>query len=544
MPTPTPAPAAAPPAAAPANDDEYQLQRSRNGCLTCRARRVKCDEVKPQCGRCKAGGRECGWGPEKAPNPRKRKRKLPTADSAAPRAPSRPNGSSPEPTAAPSRAGSSSSSLNPSTKPVDWISANSRKKLMMDPSAMTLAHTPSDEMLTFRHYIGNAEDLIAFNSQRSPFNPWVTIHAPLAFRYSPGTCDTTDALRTAMLAVGAVRLRFIDDPTNQAAACRVTAEARKRVLSLLAHVLADPEKYEDEVETAFAALLSITVSSSLSADNGWDDLLTTVLNLIDRLGGAQKILASTPRSHYSVTRFVLEQLAIRDVIACMTLGRRPSLIRQPFEPWFFEIEQWSGTDVEWESVERMFGVTRGMVDVMARACSLIGIARESTTLGGRPPRELQDSASGLLAELQVWDHGFNFSPYHSRTQYGNHCFRHAMRIALLRDVLGLDQDDEKVVSSARAIIELARELDAEYGPLNWLLWPLLLAGFHIGGDLEAREPLLQLLEHPGPHMCFDTRAGIHLLKEYWRQQDAGGGGSSLTHWQVSDGQLHRNLFAG
>lgn len=128
-------------------------------------------------------------------------------------------------------------------------------------------------MLTFRHYIGNAEDLIAFNSQRSPFNPWVTIHAPLAFRYSPGyvcllpaantprTCDTTDALRTAMLAVGAVRLRFIDDPTNQAAACRVTAEARKRVLALLAHVLADPEKYEDEVETAFAALLSITVSS-------------------------------------------------------------------------------------------------------------------------------------------------------------------------------------------------------------------------------------------------------------------------------------------
>lgn len=45
-------------------------------------------------------------------------------------------------------------------------------------------------------------------------------------------------------------------------------------------------------------------------------------------------------------------------------------------------------------------------------------------------------------------------------------------------------------------------------------------------------------------MCFDTRAGIHLLKEYWRQQDAGGGGNSLTHWQVSDGQLHRSLFAG
>lgn len=76
------------------------------------------------------------------------------------------------------------------------------------------------------------------------------------------------------------------------------------------------------------------------------------------------------KNQYNITRFVLEQLAVRDVVACMTLGRRPSIIRQPFEPWFFEIERWSGKEVEWESVERLFGVTRGMVDVMARVCCL------------------------------------------------------------------------------------------------------------------------------------------------------------------------------
>jgi len=86
----------------------------------------------------------------------------------------------------------------------------------------------------------------------------------------------------------------------------------------------------------------------------------------------------------------------------------------------------------------------------------------------RTPRELQEAANGLLAELQVWDHGFNYSPYHIRVQYGNHCYRHGMRIALMRDVLGLDDKDERVVSSAHAIIELARELDFEKGPtMNW-----------------------------------------------------------------------------
>lgn len=79
------------------------------------------------------------------------------------------------------------------------------------------------------------------------------------------------------------------------------------------------------------------------------------MRLIDRLGGAQKVVALSLKDQYSVTRFVLEQLAVRDVIACMTLGRRPSIIRQPFEPWFFEIERWSNREVEWESVERLFG---------------------------------------------------------------------------------------------------------------------------------------------------------------------------------------------
>ncbi|KAF2714095.1 hypothetical protein K504DRAFT_518292 [Pleomassaria siparia CBS 279.74] len=37
--------------------------RSKSGCLTCRGRRVKCDEVRPMCGQCSTKSRFCQWEP-------------------------------------------------------------------------------------------------------------------------------------------------------------------------------------------------------------------------------------------------------------------------------------------------------------------------------------------------------------------------------------------------------------------------------------------------------------------------------------------------
>ncbi|KAI0785627.1 hypothetical protein C8Q75DRAFT_775728 [Abortiporus biennis] len=48
--------------------------RSKTGCLTCRAKKVKCDETKPNCMRCTHGQRECTW-PEGVPARKKSSRK-------------------------------------------------------------------------------------------------------------------------------------------------------------------------------------------------------------------------------------------------------------------------------------------------------------------------------------------------------------------------------------------------------------------------------------------------------------------------------------
>ncbi|PHH50986.1 hypothetical protein CFIMG_004684RA [Ceratocystis fimbriata CBS 114723] len=44
------------------------FSRSRDGCLTCRSRRKKCDEAKPICGGCELGKRICTWPPSNKSN--------------------------------------------------------------------------------------------------------------------------------------------------------------------------------------------------------------------------------------------------------------------------------------------------------------------------------------------------------------------------------------------------------------------------------------------------------------------------------------------
>lgn len=70
----------------------------------------------------------------------------------------------------------------------------------------------------------------------------------------------TDAIRLSVLAVGAVRLRFQEEPSNRHSAQRIAKQAKDRVLFLLDDVLKDPERHVDEVEGALAAMLSCTVA--------------------------------------------------------------------------------------------------------------------------------------------------------------------------------------------------------------------------------------------------------------------------------------------
>ncbi|KAF3311572.1 hypothetical protein TWF173_008200 [Orbilia oligospora] len=56
-------------------NEHIKHRRTRSGCFTCRARRVKCDEARPICERCSKGGRKCTFPDTSIPKSTRGKRK-------------------------------------------------------------------------------------------------------------------------------------------------------------------------------------------------------------------------------------------------------------------------------------------------------------------------------------------------------------------------------------------------------------------------------------------------------------------------------------
>ncbi|KAK6337705.1 hypothetical protein TWF696_001188 [Orbilia brochopaga] len=62
--------------------EHIKHRRTRSGCFTCRARRVKCDETRPICERCAKGGRQCTFpDPAATPKSTRTRRKQPNTPS-------------------------------------------------------------------------------------------------------------------------------------------------------------------------------------------------------------------------------------------------------------------------------------------------------------------------------------------------------------------------------------------------------------------------------------------------------------------------------
>ncbi|WVO13880.1 hypothetical protein L204_101503 [Cryptococcus depauperatus] len=577
--------------------DLNKSQRSRDGCLTCRQRKVKCGEQRPICDKCRIKSRECVW-PSQDEAERRRNKKRKPSGARAPHGSRKwnilcgPDGSSSLHVSVPvdmprppkhtfrgivhvppgflpteiinekqeqnGKGKIKEESEDPGSL-VDWLVPDKlRAELMMEPTFLQPYFPSIDERLVMRHYLSKTVHIIiAFESTHRPWNPWLSIHAPLAFQHLPGTNPAADALRSAMLAVGGVHLQYSNNPDDRGATHKITKIAKSKILAQVKDALQDKDgkpKYlkKEDVELILASLLSCTIASSLAADNSWHLLLSSVLTLVDQLGGAHHILRDAPRDRLSPYRFFLEQLAIRDVFGCMTTELAPSILRDAFTPWFFEAERWSKTDVEWESIERMFGISRGMVDMIARACTLIAAVRaHGKPLFGDPDGspdaspvqttqslpsnsldDVQTAAQNLMAEIRVWDETESFTPLHPRTQYGNLAYKHAIKIRMLRKVYNVPSDDERVACSANCIIELAAEMLALYGKITWLTWPIVIAGFEIPRGHPSRETALQMLGAFGPHACFDNRAGARMLSDYWMWHDSNG--DSAASWEFAN----------
>jgi hypothetical protein len=68
----------------------------------------------------------------------------------------------------------------------------------------------------------------------------------------------------------------------------------------------------------------------------------------------------------------------------MTTDCAPSILTDEFTPLFFEAERWSRREQEWESVESMFGISRRLVEIIARVSPFM--PQHFLRLAGLPQR--------------------------------------------------------------------------------------------------------------------------------------------------------------
>lgn len=205
------------------------VQRSRNGCYTCRKRKVKCDERTPICIKCEYSGRGCEWPPEdpvirRKNRPRKMKLHLVSDSKPASSPPAAPPAPPPPLTEDAKRtlrvpihalqAFAATLPKLPRDRGYDtgpagiagtmtgmqglkglkgmgerMMPRRLRAGLMTDAAFLAPYFPQVDERLIFRHFVHHTAPLGLARDDPDPkrtWNPWVSLLAPLAFVHLPG----------------------------------------------------------------------------------------------------------------------------------------------------------------------------------------------------------------------------------------------------------------------------------------------------------------------------------------------------------------------
>ncbi|RSH82889.1 hypothetical protein EHS25_005879 [Saitozyma podzolica] len=263
----------------------------------------------------------------------------------------------------------------------------------------------------------------------------------------------------------------------------------------------------------------------------WRDNLEFALNLINKKGGPQVMLR--PPDYSFTRRYLLENLATHD---------EPALLGS-YDTWWFDSVETSQTRWEWESVERSFGVSRAMVDLVARIAVLdthkrrLGISLKSESAEMTEiTQHFQRESQCLLLELDIWGNSLNALPQHARVTCGDYIYKYMATVFILADVLEQPPSTPRVSQAVNYVLELCSEASAMRMSVM-LIWPLLIAGVFALPNIRPK--VSSLFDAFKSDYCEDLATARVLLEEQWRCIDAGKG---KQPWQSLMTKLGRSAL--
>ncbi|WWD22184.1 hypothetical protein CI109_106675 [Kwoniella shandongensis] len=384
----------------------------------------------------------------------------------------------------------------------------------------------------FHHYCNTASRILITMGNIGP-NPLSALCTPLKLLDTNSAASA--AIRMSMLSTGVAHFTHeTADTVSKDELGQGWAEQRKRLKEMgnkfkraaLANITlaARGENGPDQIDSILAACALLCIRDVISADPTWRDNLEFALNLVGKKGGPQAMLNGPG---YSFTRrYLLENLATHDVFSSFVTGKEPAVLGN-YDSWWFDSVETSQTRWEWESVERTFGISRAMVDLVARIAMLDSQKRRlGVTLQGGS-EEMWDVAQHfereshcLLLELDIWGNSLNALPQHIRVTCGDYIYKYMAVVFILADILEQPTSTPRIIKSIDHILELLSEASAMRMSVM-LIWPLLIAGVFCLPP--KREKVRELFRAFRDDYCEDLQVARELLDEQWRAIDRGEG---------------------
>ncbi|PWN49958.1 hypothetical protein IE53DRAFT_387790 [Violaceomyces palustris] len=388
--------------------------RSITGCLTCRKRRVKCDETKPSCQNCGIRNRLCVYPEQVQASSPASSSSSSNVNPATPLTPvpsltganeissrlartirpptSYVTGGIPNPSdyslvrdssARPSPGGApaNESHLNDNAAPLDRTRT---MPVFPDPLPQFGDLSPyfptMEQQSLFQHYIQNVASQLCLLPTHPDDNQWIRYHARFAFQTPAGVNDCEDALRSALMSMSALDIghKFVVMnegwssnpltspiyPVNgfENSFLQLSHERRKesltnlqRALDLRAGRLSSPD-----ADLIFAAVLCLITRDRLAAQQDWQESLRIAQRTIQELGGVSKYLDPAEPSRL----FLIEQIASLEVMTSLT-SDESTVFLKPWDEWWYSLMDTSLSAKD-DGVKQTFGLHRGMIDMLAR----------------------------------------------------------------------------------------------------------------------------------------------------------------------------------
>ncbi|WWC93172.1 hypothetical protein V866_000005 [Kwoniella sp. B9012] len=529
------------------------ITRNRNGCLTCRKRKIKCDLGKPQCERCTRYSVKCIYSkttealPIRPIRPAHSSPSQATPERTSHRQPAEPDAQTPAspgpslPNHARNLNSQHSTSVISNTHippfvphrsaqpgwqtaletlgPVDLLMAVCRNTRMAsyflqpsEPPNFLHAFFPSiEDLQCFHHCVTYSFSIIVVSEDH---NPWVGSVAPLFMTTQGEESTSGTALKLSMLYMGAVHLSYLqgrDGSTTASLNTRSLAlNYRKDCLRLLRLL---SSKHPPTCDAAFLSACALTLTADLLGTNPkWRELMRIVKSTIEGVGGMDVII-STSTYVDPAMKCAVESLVTLSLLGSFSTGIDYSILSGDVHgapTWWTVLAEAEEKQHGLRRFEELCGISRSLITLYATLSSFLITTDTSSFMDTEMAHRIESDWNGWVMTEGALEP-------EERVKAGSLAIWQAGNISILRKIHKASRTDERVEKAALAVLEICASVGDKVEYMNW---PLIIACSTLK-DPISRDSARAQLKLFVPQCCYEIEVVQMVCEEMWTRIDEG-----------------------